>query len=96
MKKLVFQYYWSDDCICSGTATIPFEYSSIDDFIFMILQKTEEYRKNYIEKYGDDKFYRNGYIEILGIDINVGDLEYIIESNSSVYTLEDWFEKFKK
>lgn len=96
MTKLIFEYYWGDGYTCSGTETIPFEWSSVEDFQLMVLGEIEEYRKLYFTKYNTDKYYRNGSILIIGRDFNVGNLEDSIENY--VYELNDWFEtkKYKK
>lgn len=92
--KLVLEYHWGD-YEADGIATIPFEYSSIEDFQYMVLEKIKEHKEQCIEKYGKidgSKWYRNGNITILEEEFGVADLEDSIES---VYKLEDWFERNK-
>jgi len=93
--KIVFEYYWGD-YEASGIATIPFEYSSIEDFQYMVLEKIKEHKEQCIEKYGKkdgSEWYRNGSIEILNESFEVGNLEESIEYN--VYELNEWFERNK-
>jgi hypothetical protein len=52
--KLIFKHCWGGEP-CSGTDIIPFEYSSKEDFVLMILDK-------YNSKYWKD----NGYCELFG------------------------------
>ena len=92
--KLIYEHYWCDPWVASGTITIPFEYSSIVDFQYFVLEEIEKHKQECIKQYGKKEgsiYYTNGYIEILGHELNVGDLESNIEDR--VYTLEDWFEK---
>lgn len=87
--KLVFEIHWCVEYVASGIHTIPLEYSSIEDFQYMVLEKIKEYK----EQCENEEWYRNGYIEILGHEYNIGDLEDSIEYN--VYELNDWFERNK-
>ena len=94
--KLVFEYHWSVEGEAEGTCTIPFEYSSIEDFQFMVLEKIKEHKERFIKEKGKKDgiaWYRNGSVEVLGADLNVGNLEDDIEHY--VFTLEDWFEQHK-
>lgn len=94
--KLIFEYHWFVEFEASGTATIPLEYSSIEDFQYMVLERIKEYKEECIEKYGKidgSKYYLNGYITILNEEFNVANLE---ESINYVYELNDWFERNKK
>jgi hypothetical protein len=92
--KIVFEYNWNVEHEASGTETIPFEYSSIEDFQFMVLEKIKEHKEKCIKEYGNidgSQWYRNGNIKILNQEFNVGSLEDSIEF--CVYELDDWFEK---
>lgn len=95
--NLVFVYESSDGCTYSCTNTIPFEYSSVDDFQFMVLEKIKEHKEACVLKYGaedGEKWYRNGTIKIFdNHDIEIGHIEDCIER---VYTLEEWFTKNKE
>ncbi len=95
--KLVFEYESSDGCTYSCTNTIPFEYSSKDDFILMVLDKLDIHKKECILQHGKkdgNEWYRNGEVEILPkYFLNVGNIEDNIEYN--VFTLEEWFDKKK-
>ena len=89
--KLVLEIHWCVEYEASGIHTIPFEYSSIEDFQYMVLEKIKEYKEQQEEK--NKGWYRNGYLTILGEDYNIGDLEDSIEHY--VYELNDWFERNK-
>lgn len=92
--KLVFEHYWVCEYVSSGTHTIPFEYSSKEDFQFYVLDLIEKDKAIMINEYGKkegEKYYRNRYITIFGEEFNVGDLEDSIMGG--VYTLEEWFDK---
>jgi len=95
--NLIFVYSSGDGCTYECTDTIPFEYSSIDDFQFMVLEKIKEAKELCIEQYGAkdaEVYYRNGNIKLFGFsDMNIGNLE---DSIDNVYTLEDWFNKKKE
>jgi hypothetical protein len=95
--KLVFEYESTDGCTYSCANTIPFEYSSKDDFILMVLDKIFDHKVQCILEHGKkdgSEWYRNGYIEVFNnYNINVGSLEDSIEYN--VFTLEEWFDKKK-
>jgi hypothetical protein len=93
--KLIFEYHWDEEYVASGTETMPFEYSSVEDFQYMVLEKIKEHKEECIEKYGKkdgSKWYRNDYIKILDKEFIVEDLE---DSIDSVYELEVWFERNK-
>lgn len=94
--KLVFEYESTDGYTYSCTNTVPFEYSSVLEFQYMVLEKIKEHKQKCIKEYGKkdgSEWYRNGEINILGHDRNVGQLEDSIEHN--VFTLEEWFDKNK-
>lgn len=94
--KLVFQYEVGDGCTYSCTVTLPFEYSSVVDFQYMVLEKVAKQKEKSISHYGKKdgaEWYRNGYIDVLGCDINTGDAEEYIENG--VLTLDEWFDKNK-
>jgi hypothetical protein len=94
--KLIFEYCWVDDCVSSGRETIPFEYSSIEDFQFMVLEKIKEYKEQSIREYGKSNgalWYRNGIITLWDETFNVGNLE---DSITNVSELNDWFEGNKQ
>jgi hypothetical protein len=94
--KLILSHEFTDECTYGVTSAIPFEYSSVVDFQYMVLEKIEEHKHKCILQYGTKNgqdWYKNGQIEILGMSLSVGALEHEIEN--SVYTLEDWFERNK-
>jgi hypothetical protein len=94
--KLILLHDFTDGCTYGVTAAIPFEYSSIVDFQYMVLEKIEEHKNKCIREYGTKngmEWYTNGEIDILDMSLSVGTLENRIEN--SVYTLEDWFERNK-
>lgn len=94
--KLIFEYESTDGCTYSCTNTIPFEYSSVMEFQMMVLDKINVHKQKCIDEYGKKDgigWYKNGYINILGHDINVYSLEDDIEHK--VFTLEEWFDKNK-
>lgn len=96
MMKLVFEYNWIIDCVAGGVDAIPIEYDSIEDFQLMVLDKIKEHKDKCISEHGEingSYWYRNGHIQILGREFNVGSLEDCIEHR--VYTLEQWFENNK-
>jgi hypothetical protein len=81
--KLVFTYSWCNE-EASATITVPFEYSSLEDFQFMLLEKLDDCKKN-----------GQCYIRLFDCDINIeeSDIERV---ENSVLTLEDWFERNKE
>lgn len=94
--KLVYEIFWDEPYVASGTHTLCFEYSSIEDFQLMVLQKIEDYKSEYIKLNGKrdgKRYYRFCQIELFGKYFDIGDLEDSIES--SVHPLEGWFEKNK-
>lgn len=98
--RLVYKYNWVCDHVASGTVTIPFEYLSILEFQYMVLEKLkvhkDEYMHTYGMKYGKKEalaHYSNSTILLFGYNIKVEDLENI---EHDVYTLEDWFDKNKE
>ena len=91
--KLIFNYHWDDPYVASGTETILFEYSSIEDFQLMVLEKIEEHRKECVEKYKNKYGYRYDYLTILDRSIRIEDLEDTILN--SVFELDTWFEQNK-
>ncbi len=94
--KFVYEYFWSVENEAEGIATYPFEFSSKDDFILMVLEAIDKHKQDCINHWGKSEgllYYRNGYIKILGLDLNVGFLEDSVEHN--IFTLEEWFEKKK-
>lgn len=94
--KLILEYCSTDNCTFSCTSAIPFEYSSKDDFVLMVLDKIDEYKKECVLNYGNTDgsiWYRNGIVKIFNDEYNVGCLEDCIEY--SVFELDEWFEKRK-
>jgi hypothetical protein len=95
--KLVFKYRWYVEHVAEGTETIPFEYSSKEDFQYFVLEEIKNFKDECIKEHGEkdgEMWYRNSYIKILDCDMNIGDLEDCIEHN--VFELDEWFEKLKK
>ena len=82
--KLIFLYNWCVPYESSGTNTIPFEYSSLEEFQFMILEKIQEHKQK-----GLTHMLLFGYT----MDIDEASLESI---ESITFTLDDWFEKNKE
>ena len=94
--KLVYEHNWCVEYVADGTDTIPIEYSSKEDFQYMVLELIDNHKKSCIEKYGKkdgNNWYRNGSIELFNRGFNVGDLE---DSIDTVYELDEWFEKNKR
>ena len=88
--KLILVNYWGygdgEGAAC-GTNYFPFEYSSKEDFVLMVLEqnlkKAEENPSHTIlVKMFTDELYLTGYD--------------IIEIENNVYTLDEWFERNKK
>jgi hypothetical protein len=78
--KLIFEHHWGDEP-CSGTDIIPFEYSSKEDFVLMILDKF------------NSKFWKdNSFCELFGSYLYKDDIENL---EYNVYTLDEWFERKK-
>ncbi len=93
--KLVFSYYFYDEEF-SGRHVFPFEYSSIEDFQYMVLEKIKEHKDAMIKLHGEKDgsgWYKNGYVKIFDEELNVFHLEESIEYG--VLTLEDWFNSNK-
>lgn len=86
--RLVFIYHWCIPYEAEGTETIPFEYSSIEDFQFFVLEKIAE-----IKSKKDCFGYSSHYIELFGYNMLIEEIEYNI--NHIVISLEDWFDKKK-
>jgi len=76
--RLIFEHFWGGEP-CSGTDMIPFEYSSKEDFVLMVLDKF------------DSKYWKNNtFCELFGAYLykdDIDNLEY------NIYTLDEWFER---
>jgi len=81
--KLVLLDHISDGATYSCIDTIPFEFSSKDDFVLEILERVEKAKKN-----------KEHYIKLSDMErmISIEDAESI---EGNVFTLEEWFEKYK-
>jgi hypothetical protein len=73
--KIVFEYNWNVEHEASGTETIPFEYSSIEDFQFMVLEKIKEHKEKCIKEYGNIDFICLGILELFEIDWLISKVE---------------------
>ena|SRR3989304_9366080 len=94
--KLILVYYSGDGYTYSCTDSIPFEYASIDDFKYLVLEKIKEHKDACIAQHGKkdgEIYYRNGIVKLFDRDFNVGNIE---DSIDNVYTLEEWFTKNKE
>lgn len=83
MQRLIWECYVTDEYTYSYTDTIPFEYSSKDDFCLKVLddiQKGKEKRPDY------------PMVEVLGVTKNCEDVEDI---EHQVFTIDEWFNKNK-
>lgn len=85
-QKLVWEYYKTDGISYGYDITIPFEYSSKDDFCLAVLEKCDAARKS------GGMFPTVMLFEQLDDHIAVEDLDDI---EKQVFTLEEWFE-YKK
>lgn len=90
MQKLIFIYEFGSEGCGWYNATIPFEYSSKDDFCYEILERIEKSKGVLNSIKGN---YRSIYLEVFNYDINITELEDI---ENMVFTLDEWFEKKKE
>lgn len=97
--KLIFRYDWCEEHVASGVVTIPFEYSSKEDFQYLLLQKIEEYYANaekehgkqYVKKYPEQ--FNQGYVKVFDHYVSV---ESLSDIEGCVYTVDEWFEVYKE
>lgn len=89
--KLVMEYEVSDDFTYHFTATVPFEYVSIDAFLYDLMTAT-------LEAFNSKKYNFN----FIGREFNYSTFSYFENpekerglefSPPRVYTLEDWFQE---
>jgi len=76
MEKLIYKYSWGGEP-CSGTAIIPFQYKSKDDFVYDVL-------KRFDKKY----FKKNSFATLFGEYLTK---EVVDNIENDIYTLEEWF-----
>jgi hypothetical protein len=83
--KLIWNMFFTDGCTYTCTDTVPFEYSSKDDFILYVWGLIDEAKKknpNYPS------------INVLGYEDLSG--ETIANVENDIFTLDEWFEQNKK
>lgn len=95
--KLVFDYFWKIPNVSSGITTIPFEYSSKEDFKTYVYDKIKKYKNSLIADRGieyGELYYKDGEILLFTIVCRIGDLEFSVENY--LYEFDEWFEKQKE
>ncbi len=80
--KLIFRKNWGNESE-SGIIIIPFEYFSKEDFCLSVLEKIEQHKKE-----------RN--IKLFEDYTHYGDMSELEQIEEFVYTLDEWFEKYKE
>ncbi|MEO6301736.1 MAG: hypothetical protein ABIP51_01060 [Bacteroidia bacterium] len=98
MEKLVFELYFTDGCTYGNTVPVPFEFSSKEDFVFMVLEKIQESKRKAKEENSD---YANIILfeETLQVmnNFDYGSEQYREEDIENLtFTIEEWFNKIKK
>jgi hypothetical protein len=76
MVKLIYRYSWGGEP-CSGTAIIPFQYKSKDDFVYDVLKRFDK-----------KHFKKHGHAELFGEWLTK---EVVDDIENNIYTLEEWF-----